>query len=108
MVVTVIAILILFISCSTNIEYQIIENAKSITIYDNLTYIEGVKCNTSDLEEQSAHLEENLEIAYNDDLVLWKGDNFGVLHMDDRSELKVKVSVYGDFFMVVGIHSNIN
>ena len=42
------------------------------------------------------------KITYKDELVIWKGDKFGIVHMKDGSELKIRVSNYGDYFSIIG------
>ena len=42
------------------------------------------------------------KITYKDELVIWKGDKFGIVHMKDGSEIKIRVSNYGDYFSVIG------
>jgi hypothetical protein len=41
-------------------------------------------------------------ITYRDEIVIWKGDKFGIVYMKDGSELKIRVSNYGEFFAVIG------
>jgi hypothetical protein len=36
-------------------------------------------------------------------MVIWKGDKFGIIHMKDGNELKIRVSNYGEFFSIIGI-----
>ena len=42
------------------------------------------------------------KITYKDELVIWKGDKFGIVHMKDGSELKIRVSNYGEYFSIIG------
>jgi len=42
------------------------------------------------------------KITYKDEIVIWKGDKFGIIHMKDGSELKIRVSNYGELFSIIG------
>ena len=42
------------------------------------------------------------KITYKDEIVIWKGDKFGIVHMKDGSELKIRVSNYGEYFSIIG------
>jgi hypothetical protein len=42
------------------------------------------------------------KIIHKDEIVIWKGDKFGIVYMKDGSELKIRVSNYGEFFTVIG------
>ena len=42
------------------------------------------------------------KITYKDEMIIWKGDRLGIIHMKDGSEFKIRVSNYGEFFSVIG------
>lgn len=42
------------------------------------------------------------EIIFQDEMVLWKGDNLGIIFMKNGEKHRIRMSTYGEFFSVIG------
>jgi hypothetical protein len=98
---------ILLFSCKSkwdNTSY--LDKIESITIY-SVDIQSGMNYDKKKLSEVGSTTIDNpkayfSKITYKDEMVIWKGDKLGIVHMKDGSELKIRVSNYGEFFSVIG------
>lgn len=83
-----------------------VDQMKSVHIY-SVSVEKGGEYSDEELSQIELKSTEEPEvyfgkIEYCDDRVLWKGDNLGVIHMKDGSDIRVRISSYGNFFALVG------
>lgn len=83
-----------------------LDKIKSITIYAVDTQT-GINYDKKKLSEVGFTTIDNpkdyfSKMTYKDEMVIWKGDKFGIIYMKDGNQLKIRVSNYGEFFSVIG------
>lgn len=83
-----------------------LDNVESITIY-SIDAQTGIDYDIKELSQAAFTTIDNpkdyfSKITYKNEMVLWKGDKFGIIHMKDGSELKIRISNYGVFFSIIG------
>ena len=107
-IITVLVISVAFIIFYKNKEDRTdyLDKVKTVTIYTIDTET-AMNYDIKAMSELDFSTIDNLKgnfskITYKDEATIWKGDRFGIIHMKDGSELKIRISNYGNFFSVVG------
>jgi hypothetical protein len=105
-IILIISAIFIFENKNKRDKTDYLDKVKSINIYavDTQTGMNYDKKKLSDLGFMTI---DNLKdyffkIIHKDEIVIWKGDKFGIVYMKDGSELKIRVSNYGEFFTVIG------